>query len=511
MIRIISSLFRTVAQAVQNDPEIQRLITRHPFLFRFIKKRLTRDEAFGLSLTIGSFCAGLFMYFFFVIVRKLLQEDALIQTDINAISLVQLLHAQSIDPYLLITALLGSRDVVFAGTILVTIILAFARLRRRLILLMVGIGVSSLGSFLIRELFEKARPTLATPSLQDSITVILGGHAFIAFTFYGICGYFLFQQSKHLLQKILACGGTLFLLLSISLGRIYFELEWPSDVVASLASAATLLSILITVLNINKKTVNEKSKIPYKLPLFLQCTSAVFFLVWVGFIVFLYVKHPPITKNPEPQIPIQIIENAIPQTLFQSLPRRSETLFGAPTEPINIIIVAKEETLFDALKKAGWRPSDPITIGNLWRVIIALVMNAPYDHAPATPTFWNTRINTFSYQKATKKLSARERHHLHIWKTSFITQDGKSVWLCTAHFDIGIKLKTRIIVPTHSIDPAIDKERQGIHADLLGTGYVKRELSFPIVEPTLGKNTAGDTFFTDGKADVLFLENVLPL
>ena len=123
---------------------------------------------------------------FFVIVRKLFQEDALLQADINTISLVQLLHAQSIDPYLLIAALLGSRDVVFAGTMLVTITLAFARLRKHLILLMVGLGVSSLGSFLIREVFEKARPTLATPSMQNDITTVTGGHALIAFTFYGI-------------------------------------------------------------------------------------------------------------------------------------------------------------------------------------------------------------------------------------------------------------------------------------------------------------------------------------
>ena len=506
MIRIVSSLFLSIIRSIREDPEIKRFVTRHPFFFSFLKKRLTRDEALGLSLTIGSLCASLFVFFFFVIIRKLFQENALIEVDINTISLIQLLHAQSIDGYLFIAALLGSRDIIFAAIIVVTIFLAFARLRMNLIVLMTAIGISSLGSFLIRDIFEKVRPALATPSLQDGMTTITQGHAFITFSFYSVCAYFLFQHSKRVYQKILIVCTTCFLLLSIGLGRVYYELEWPSDVVASLASTATLLTILATILTVHSKSSPRRPKTEFRLTVFLQCWAIVLLTTWVGFIVLVYTKHPPIAKAAGSESVQQIAYSDIPGQLFRTLPRESETLFGTPTEPINLIIVAKEDALLTALTKAKWKQSDPITIGNLWRVLFALITNTPYTHAPGVPTFWNSQINTFSYQKSTAKSSVRERHHLHIWRTTLVTEKGESIWFCTAHFDVGIKLNSKIVIPTHSIDPAIDKEREIIHTDLLGTGYVKEEQMFPIVEPTLGRNTTGDTFFTDGKAEVLFLE-----
>jgi len=45
-----------------------------------------------------------------------------------------------------------------------------------------------------------------------------------------------------------------------------------------------------------------------------------------------------------------------------------------------------------------------------------------------------------------------------------------------------------------------------IKNDLLKTGYVESIGEFQIVEPTLGSNQAGDYFFTDGKAYVIFLK-----
>jgi len=191
--------------------------------------------------------------------------------------------------------------------------------------------------------------------------------------------------------------------------------------------------------------------------------------------------------------------------LFDTLPNRAETLFGTQTEPINGVFVGKEDHLFSLLTKAGWERLDPLSANSLWRVLVAIIQGTPDHHTPGTPTFWNTRIDTYSFQKLTLIPSIKERHHLHVWKTSLITERGDSIWFGTAHFDKGIKLTSRIIVPTHAIDPAIDKERDDIKADLIKTGLIQRLDTFQVIEPTLGKNTVGDTFFTDGKAYIFFL------
>ena len=77
--------------------------------------------------------------------------------------------------------------------------------------------------------------------------------------------------------------------------------------------------------------------------------------------------------------------------------------------------------------------------------------------------------------------------------------------MATAHFDNAIKLKT--IIPTHTIDPRVDNERNIIRDDLMKTGDVNMAEEFQITAPGTGKNPSGDKFVTDGKAFVLFLKD----
>lgn len=53
----------------------------------------------------------------------------------------------------------------------------------------------------------------------------------------------------------------------------------------------------------------------------------------------------------------------------------------------------------------------------------------------------------------------------------------------------------------------MDLERERVREDLIETGQVESVQDFSIVTPTLGKNQAGDQFFTDGKAHLVFLKD----
>ena len=60
-------------------------------------------------------------------------------------------------------------------------------------------------------------------------------------------------------------------------------------------------------------------------------------------------------------------------------------------------------------------------------------------------------------------------------------------------------------MPLHRTDPAVDREREGLVRDLKSTGKVEEAGLLQLVDPQMSENEAGDVFFTDGKAEVVYL------
>jgi len=203
---------------------------------------------------------------------------------------------------------------------------------------------------------------------------------------------------------------------------------------------------------------------------------------------------------------IVIGKEEIPGKLFENLPRVSETIFGKPQEPIHLIMVGSQEQLKQIFQAVGWVECDRLNTRNITRLVITSILNKSYPKAPGLPSLWNTLPNDISFEKPTKNNSPRERNHIHFWETPYVLENGEQVWFATAHYDLTIKMNSPFILPTHTIDPAIDKEREEIKGELTKAGEVESTQEFQVVEPTLGKNQAGDLFFTDGKAYVFYLK-----
>lgn len=507
MARLFISLFRSVCRAVTEDPEMRTFVRRHPAFFQFIRKRLTPDETFGLGLTLGVGITSFFIYLFFGLARNIVGEDTIIESDTSILNLVQLLRTSTLDQWMLLFTYMGTWQIVAIGVLLLGVFLFIFRRRYYFIALAASVGIGEIFVQVIHTLFERARPSLVSATTHDGFLYIGSGHTFVGFSFYALLAYVLYRMSQRRVLRIASILFGILCVTGIAFSRVYLGLQWPADVFASFASAAAWVTILITVLEMRRKAGSEiEEPLPFKSSTRLIFGAALC-AAWLISIALFYSARPLALPTPIREVPRVIIEsNDFPTALFTGLPRVSETLFGKPTEPINIIVVGKEDAVRETFKRAGWAPSDPLTPQTLWRVMIASLLDKPYTEAPGTPTFWNTRPNDFAYQKSTSAQTVRERHHIHFWKTSLVTERGDHVWLCTAHFDQGIKLKTRILFPTHKIDPAVDKERDTIKDDLLRTGSVRSLQEFRIVEPTLGKNLSGDQFFTDGRSYVVFLK-----
>jgi undecaprenyl-diphosphatase len=182
------------------------------------------------------------------------------------------------------------------------------------------------------------------------------------------------------------------------------------------------------------------------------------------------------------------------------IPKYSETLTGRAQQPMNFMIISRnDDELKSFFEKAGWYLARKPNIKSMYLVAKSAFLNKEDKTGPITPSFWNEQVHSFGFQKSTPAKTARQRHHSRFWKTN-IVKDGKSVYVGTASFDKGIKWFI-----THQIDPDIDTEVEYLFNDLKSTGLIKNYKKENFVKPVLGKNLAGDQFFTRGEIYIIEL------
>ncbi len=511
MFRITRSLFRSVEQAISVDPEMRRFLARHPRLVQFIRRRLTPDEKFGLYLTVGSLLTLFFAYVFFGVVIDLIGRQPLVQADLRVINMLQIFRSPGFSQFMLFVTYLGQWQVVLAGLAALGLLLLVARRKRVLAALLISVGLGEVFVWVVENLLDRPRPPLHSALAPARGFSFPSGHSFIAISFYGLLAYFLFRRVRGTWRKAAVAAGAAALITAIGFSRVYLGVHWPSDVLAGYAAGAAWLTALITALEIRRKFGDhaETGRALLRRPALTALASA-FFLSWVFLAVSYYWTHPlqtPAIVSGEDRV---IAAADIPDRLFEDLPRTSEGLNGRPIEPINVILVGSLEDVDRAFRAAGWLPMDPLTPRSVWRMLSASILDRPYPQGPGVPAIWDSRPNDLAYEQPTSKRTIRERYHVHIWYTPYVTAAGGRVWFANSHFDQGIMLKTSLILPTHSIDPAVDKVREKIVADLTAAGAVASGFEFRLVEPEMSRNPAGNYYFTDGKAAVIFLSDGAP-
>lgn len=507
MVRFIKSVAKSIGKGVSADPEMRKVLERYPRFFRFVKKRLTPDEQFGLYLTVGASIALVFVYFFFKILENLMTNESIIQSDLRIINLVQIFRTPRMNQVMLFITYLGKLEIVAFALGIASFLIALMKRWRYLIVLLTSVVGGELFILAMKHAIQRQRPPLLNSLVQENSFSFPSGHSFVAFSFYGLLAYFLIRSTKKKTLKILAGAAGVVIILAIGFSRIYLGVHWPGDVLASFAAGAAWLSAFITALEIRKKFHPRTYGKPFMKKFHILLLGFLLCYIWGFYVWYYFYNHPLRSQVITNQSQISVSIEDIPNNIFAFLPRTSETITGEAMEPIGIIVISTEEQLNNAFNTNGWCESDPITPRTFWRLAKTSICNKPYDQAPGTPTFWNAIPNDFSFEQPTARASSRQRHHIHFWKTPFTLADGRKVWLGTAHFDQDIKFIPGVFLPTHVIDPAIDKERDRIKSELMSAGIVESFAEFQIVEPTLGSNQAGDQFFTDGKAYVFYLKD----
>ncbi len=508
MVKLIKSITKSIGHGVKNDPEVQRLKNKHPKLFRFIKKRFTANEKYGLYMTAGIIITLIFIYTFFGITRDFLGQENIIQFDLRVINLFSLIRHPQLTHQMLFVTYLAKGEIIILGLVIFLLIFYIYKKWRFMSTMLISVVGAEIFVWIIKNIIERPRPPLINALVSESTYSFPSGHTFVAISFYGLLAYFIIQSERKKFIKIISFILAFLLIALVGLSRTYLGAHWPSDVFASFAAGLAWLSILITSLKIKKKFNPPQKFQPHLTKTKAKIFSVSLILVWLIFIGFFYTTHPiqtPKAINPTKTV---IKTEEIANKLFENLPKVSESISGLPAEPINIIFVGQKTDLDNAFSKSNWYLLDGPSLKSYTRIITSILFKKPYPQTPGLPVFWDTQPNEFGYGKPSSSISITSREHIHLWDTNFITTNNQSIWIGTAHFDEEIQKKFGIIMPYHSTNLKVDDERESIKNELEKNGFIKSTEKVDLTGLMYGvKKGSGNGFLTDGQAYILYLKN----
>ena len=182
-------------------------------------------------------------------------------------------------------------------------------------------------------------------------------------------------------------------------------------------------------------------------------------------------------------------------------PQRTKTSRGHEGDPVNIAFIGSETDLHRTLCLAGWFAADATTLKTSLKIVAAVVVRKPYDHAPVSDLYLWDRKQDAAFEQPVGK-SPKQRHHVRFWRSAAVNAEGHPLWLGAATYDERVEL-SRTTGVTHRIAPDVDKERDKIIHDAHGSGSLGNAYFIePFHRAMQGKNGGGDPYYTDGRLAV---------
>jgi undecaprenyl-diphosphatase len=502
MWRLPGSVLRSILTAIRSDPEVARLAATHPKAMAWLGRRFARHNAYGLPMTIGAVVSLASLFLFASVVQDLVANEGLVLADLRVVTLLQIFRSPGLNNVMAYFTYLGNWQVILAGAGLLILYLGVMRQWLWMAALTLSIGGGEILVQLFKFGFGRSRPDLANALLPAHGASFPSGHAFVAVSFYGFVAWYALARTTSRTAKAFIALACLAVVCAIGFSRIYLGVHWPSDVLASFALASGWLALVVTGFTIAQDRTALAPRIPTGGT---KVLAALLAISWMSFVVAFDYFDPLAEWAPLSTPSTELSAADFPAAMFRTAPRFSEDILGRPMEPINVVLVGSEADLDAAFAEAGWEPSDKISLDGSWRMLVAALRNRPPSHAPGLPTFWNSTPNPRAFEHIDANGTPRERHHLHLWDTSF-RFNGDPVWVGTVHYDKEARTAGGHSLLIHEVDPAVDRERDALRENLGRTNCLKNLTDTTVTEPMLGQNAIGSPFFTDGKAIVVVLK-----
>ncbi len=494
---IIKSLLKSIRHSINTNSDVKKFIENHSKFVNFLKRRFDKTVFSGLPLTISAIA---FLYVFSLfggIVEDIITSDIIVAADVRIENLLQIFRTDILTNIFFWITLLGKAEIILVFSLVVAALFWLSNKRFYIIPFITAILGSSLFTYLGKIAFHRARPDVAI-YIENSFS-FPSGHATIAVAFYGFLVYVFMRAIDSWKGKVNIFFFGFIIILAIGFSRLYLGVHYLSDIWAGYLVGALWLIIGITIsewllFKKNNKVINvNKNKIKF-------ISSVLVIASLLFYIGFAMRYNPPINtfyKNSK-----IIKNNDVLNLLSENNLKYTESILGQRQEPINFIIFAKnDEVLIDAFKKSGWYLADRVSFYSVSKTLKDSFLNSQYLTAPMTPSFWNSEVNDFGFEKPTQENTVKQRHHARFWKTNYKTIKGYKVYAGAASLDSGVKWFI-----THKIKSDIDTEREFLFDSLNSTGVVSEISKVEFVKPYIGVNFSGDQFFTDGFVYILKLK-----
>lgn len=497
--RFLGSVAVSLGKAVRDNPDVRELKEQYPRASSFIGARFKRGTFTGWPATL-LFLAFLYALLLFIgSIEDFVRSGLIVAADNRIANILYVFRTPGLTGVFLWVTLLGKSQVVTAFVLATS---AFLLVRDQVPYIM-GLWTSVLGgalfSYLGKLAFHRPRPQVAL--YLESTWSFPSGHATVAVAFYGFLIFLLWRQAKGWGVRILGSAGLITTIGAIGFSRLYLGVHYLSDVWSGYLLGLLWMITGMSLAEAFRFRFHEGWSIPQKLESCRRPASLAIMGSALAFYVLTGVSYDP-PKAPREKKPPAVWSGDVLTSFGKGeLSPFSETIIGTPQEPVSFVIHASgPEQLVETFSAAGWTLAQQHGISNLVLAGRAALFNLTDTTAPMTPSFWNGKPHDFGFEKPVTGKGLRQRHHARFWATALVGPDQRPYFVGTASLDMGMKWFI-----THIIQPDIDTEREFLFRDLISTGKVESWRKRDLVGPHLGKNFAGDPFFTDGKVYILEL------
>ncbi|MCX6735531.1 MAG: phosphatase PAP2 family protein [Candidatus Parcubacteria bacterium] len=138
---------------------------------------------------------------------------------------------------------LGNTEFLVSFSFFLSIVFYFYKKLPYYIIFIGTIIGSSAFVYILKDIVERARPSLIAPVYQETSLSFPSGHAALSVIFYGMLAYFFARNTKikQVQQNLLA--GWIFLFVFIGYSRLHLGVHFVSDVIAGYATGFFWLSL----------------------------------------------------------------------------------------------------------------------------------------------------------------------------------------------------------------------------------------------------------------------------
>ncbi len=198
----------------------------------FLRRRFSREETLGLSLTVGFLACAVLVVLFGVLADEVFEVHGRATLDRRVTASVRALQTPSRDAIALAVTELGSWRFLVPATLSVAGTLAWSR-HRVSALLFAGCVVGGwLLEILLKVSYHRSRPDLWPSLVTEKTGSFPSGHATMSALFFGACVALVYHLSGSGALRAGATAAGAAIVLTVGFTRIYLGAHWLTDVVA---------------------------------------------------------------------------------------------------------------------------------------------------------------------------------------------------------------------------------------------------------------------------------------